>query len=105
MHRTCLNVDNCGALQTARLVLLLFGDDTELVLQRLSSNPDLQLRYLKEIMRGAEHSSKPPSGAAETSDTSPEASGGEPRPPQTRTAVVRLCEHVNRLIFGLNHHI
>ena len=90
-------------LQTARLVLLLFGDDTELVLQRLSSNPDLQLRYLKEIMRGAEHSSNAPPGGAEASDTLTEASGAEPTgravgaQTQTRTAVV--CSYVKTFMF------
>jgi hypothetical protein len=41
-------------LQTAALVLSLFGNDTEIVLRRLESKPELQLRYMKEIMRSAE---------------------------------------------------
>ncbi len=52
-------------------MLLLFGDDTELVLKRLSSNPELQLRYLKEVMRGSEHagSSALTSEGGEATDT------------------------------------
>lgn len=73
-------------MQTSALVLSLYGNDTDTVLRRLSGSPELQLRYLKEMLRNAEHKA-----ARHDSDDDLAFGSGQPRAHTRVTVTIADC--------------